>query len=570
MGKGVLDISSTLKLPLDYVTQTGAILARRGAGKTYTALKLAEEFAENGLPFVAIDPTGVMWGLRSSATGGSGGWPIVILGGEHGDIPLDSTSGKVIAEFVVDSGMSVILDLSLFESKAQSNRFLYDFADRLFRYKAKHREPLHLLLDEADQFCPQQPKPDDMKMLGAWESIVRLGRSRGLGMTMITQRAAVLNKNVLTQIEVLFAFQNTSPQDRKAILDWVNATASKEEAKEMLDSLASLQPGEGWVWSPGWLRVLVRVQISKRKTFDSSRTPEAGEVLQPKQVAPVDLEALAERMQSTIERALATDPSILQARVRELERELKAMANQPAEVRVETRVVRVEVPPAGIEKRLLDLSQNLAMFEDELQGVYEDLRCARIEEEAKAEVAEIQGSPPPDWAAKKVQRRSVPVAAPAGDVKLGKAERMILAVLWDHGHLTKGQLGIRTGYQAKGGGFGNALSALRTAGYVEGSGDIAITDAGMAAAQAMDLPYMPSDLFDFWKNKAHGKAEKLILEELRRAGDWVTREDLAAATGYEAKGGGFGNALSKVKTMDLVEKDAGSFRLATDFREAIS
>lgn len=53
-----LAISPHLKLPLDAVTQTFAILAMRGVGKTYTASVLAEEFSEAGLPFAVLDPTG--------------------------------------------------------------------------------------------------------------------------------------------------------------------------------------------------------------------------------------------------------------------------------------------------------------------------------------------------------------------------------------------------------------------------------------------------------------------------------------------------------------------------------
>lgn len=78
---GTIMRGDKLQLPLDFVTQTAAILARRGAGKTYTALKLAEEMVDAGLQFCAIDPTGVMWGLRSSASGTDTGYPVIIIGG---------------------------------------------------------------------------------------------------------------------------------------------------------------------------------------------------------------------------------------------------------------------------------------------------------------------------------------------------------------------------------------------------------------------------------------------------------------------------------------------------------
>ena len=71
-----LRISKDLLLPQEAVTQTFAILAKRGAGKTYTASVMAEELIAAKLPTVIIDPIGVWWGLRASADGKGEGLPI--------------------------------------------------------------------------------------------------------------------------------------------------------------------------------------------------------------------------------------------------------------------------------------------------------------------------------------------------------------------------------------------------------------------------------------------------------------------------------------------------------------
>ncbi len=154
----MLNISKTLKLPLDFATQTVAILARKRVGKTYTASVIAEECVENKIPFVVLDPTGAWYGLRSSSDGKRAGYPVVIIGGAHGDIPLEFTAGKTIAEFIVENPGYYVLDLSGSESDAEQDKFATAFAQRLYRLKDKHREPLHLFVDEADSFCPQNPR----------------------------------------------------------------------------------------------------------------------------------------------------------------------------------------------------------------------------------------------------------------------------------------------------------------------------------------------------------------------------------------------------------------------------
>ncbi len=75
------------------MSETFAILAKRGAGKTYTAAVLVEELLKAGLHAVVVDPVGVWRGLRASADGQGEGLPIVILGGDYGDVPLEVSAG---------------------------------------------------------------------------------------------------------------------------------------------------------------------------------------------------------------------------------------------------------------------------------------------------------------------------------------------------------------------------------------------------------------------------------------------------------------------------------------------
>src|SRR5262245_22795998 len=128
-----LQLAQDLALPPDAVTQTFGIVAVRGAGKSNTARRLAEQMHAAELPFVAVDPVGSWWGLRSSADGKSGGLEIPIFGGKRGDVPLERSAGNLIADLVVDKRLSCVLDLSQFDSEGSKKAFLLDFAMRLYR-----------------------------------------------------------------------------------------------------------------------------------------------------------------------------------------------------------------------------------------------------------------------------------------------------------------------------------------------------------------------------------------------------------------------------------------------------
>ncbi len=318
----MLHLAKDLTLPLDAVSRTFGILAVRGAGKSNTAAVMAEEMFAAGLPFVVIDPVGSWYGLRSSADGTSAGLPVPIFGGKHGDVPLERGSGELIADLVVEKRLTCVLDLSRFDSESDKKVFLLAFARRLYQ---KNENPLHLFLEEADDYIPQSPMGDEKHLLRAWENIVRRGRARGLGMTLITQRSAAVAKMVLTQVETLFAMRTTGPQDIAAIEAWVKY---HQVGKGVLSTLASLDDGEAWVWSPHYLKTMARHQMRRRSTFDSGATPKnvrAKDTRPPATLADIDLAALQERMAATIEKAKADDPKELRKALAEKDKRIKEL-----------------------------------------------------------------------------------------------------------------------------------------------------------------------------------------------------------------------------------------------------
>ncbi len=64
-----ITLSHGLHLSLEAVTQTFAVLGKRGSGKTNTSGVMTEQMIKAGLPVVVIDPIGVWCGLRHDADG---------------------------------------------------------------------------------------------------------------------------------------------------------------------------------------------------------------------------------------------------------------------------------------------------------------------------------------------------------------------------------------------------------------------------------------------------------------------------------------------------------------------
>ena len=290
MTDATIDFAVERALPIGIVTQAVAIAGRRGSGKTYGASKIVEGLCEANAHTVVLDPIGSWYGLRLAADGVQSGIPIPVLGGLHGDGPLDQQSGAAVAAAIVETGSSAILDIPLMRKSAR-DYFATKFAEELYQLQKVARKPICVVLEEAHTFAPQQARGGtERPLLGAMEDLVRLGRNAGIGCLMLTQRPQSIHKSVWSQAEVALVFQLNGARERAAITEWV--TDHGAPVKEQLSALPSLQPGEAFLWSPQWLQAFERVHVNQRRTYDASATPEFGTDQFLPEPPPIDTPAL--------------------------------------------------------------------------------------------------------------------------------------------------------------------------------------------------------------------------------------------------------------------------------------
>lgn len=532
-----LRVADQLALPADAVTQTFAFLARRGAGKTYAGSVLAEELIAAGFPVVILDPVGVWWGLRSA-------YPVVILGGPHGDLPLDSHAGRPLADWLIRERRPTIFDLSRF-GEGEMVRFVADLADEF--YRKTDGTPTHWILDEADEFAPQGGQTTGGAMpacLGAVQRLTRRGRARGIGVTVITQRSAVLNKSVLTQTEVLVAMQMTAPQDIAAVEEWWKYQGDKASREEVVSALPGLGVGEAVVYSPGWLRQMKRVKFRKRLSFDSSATPKAGEKpRKPPSLESLDLDALQVAIGEAAEQVKANDPVILKKKIADLEKQLR---ERPA---AEPKVVEV---PALTP----DQERAIAAAVDEFKAAAEKVGHAiSLITQAKAAVRPS----PPIQAPKVVQSiptRTAAVAPPSGDLT-GPQQAILDTVLMLNARgipATRDCVARWLGIHPNGGSYGANLGRLRSEGYLDG---FHLTDRGKSSARPQ-----PTGLEAALSALPNEPTRKIIRTVVDAGDSGLTRDELAGRLGLHPHGGSYGANLGWLRTMGLLT-ERGPIR-ATD------
>lgn len=546
-------------LPLAAATETWAILGRRGSGKTHTATVLAEELHAAGVQIVVMDPLDVWWGLRVSKDGRSGGLPIYVAGGTHQDIPLTADAGRVLADTVVTHRLSIVLSTRHL-SKTDQRRFAADFFERLYDRKAEpdYRTAVVVLVDEADEFVPQRLVPGSERCFGAVDRAVRRGRSSGIATVLISQRPQVINKDVLSQTEILIAHQLTGPQDRKALEAWIEANDDANRGPEFMGSLASLAKGEAWIWSPGLLRVFARVQVRDRHTYDSSSTPKPGAAAAaPKAFAPVDLETLKQDIAATIEQAKADDP-------RELRKRLAAAERENAELRKSaSREKTVPIQPQQVEiltdgDRAL-LERLTGKFDEHNRAVREQLDRLLLEMETRARSAFEQSAgqvrvsfqSSQEHIAKELaevglqrvihgyellKRLTPNVSAKGTDSHLPPGEQAILkaAAMWPEQGVSRDQLGVLTGYKRSSRDTYVARLLAKGLVAINHQAQVYATEQGIAALGS-DFEPLPTgrDLYTWWMSRLPAGEAKVLDVLVRADGRPVDRETIDIETGFK-------------------------------------
>lgn len=567
-------------IPLPALNQHVAILGKTGSGKTFAAKGLVELLATDGRQICVLDPTGAWWGLRVSKDGKGRGFDFLLLGGSHADIPLSPHSGAAVAQLVTGQRVSVVIDTSGF-TVGEYTRWFIDFAGTLY---SSIKSPLHLIIDEAHHFMPQGKSPDvdAGKMLHAGNRLMSGGRSRGIRGMLITQRPAKLHKDSLTCADTLIAMRVLAPQDRKAVKDWVDGAGSGDDPKEVLNSLAQLPKGEGWVWYPegGFLK---RIKFPAIRTYDSSKTPEHGESDLPK-VAEINLEAVKAAMSAAVEEAKANDPKQLRARIADLEALLKVKPSVDKATGTSMLSARLEEMTKQrdeTEKRIQQLVDANAAHEDRRRTLVTALKT--IGDYAKAALdgtgmfAPLIPMPtkPPvtnkpqegaDVVAKVHRDNGTTKAAAAAKVEgsatlqpnpdpSGPQRKLLEAVKWWNSMgiscATRVQVAHVAGYTPSSGTWRNLMSECKTRGWISLDDDC-IHLASDLMSGVTPVPPSTSELHSRVCEKLSGPQRKLLSLLLDQRGRELARSNAAELCGYEASGGTWRNLCSELKSLSLI------------------
>lgn len=562
-------MSDTIKLgPVEiaareYAIQGNAVLGIKDSGKSYASMYLAERLMDAGFPIVAFDPIGVWRFLR---VGGKGpGYPVVVAGGEHGDLPLRPETAPEIVRAAMREGVSLVLDLYSMElSKADWKRIVQSSV-RVLLYENKSFGLRHIFIEEAAEFAPQTVGRGDAdgKVYAEIEKLARMGGNAMLGYTLINQRAEEVNKAVLELCDSLYLFRQKGKNSLLSLAKWLDA-AGAVGAKEIVPSLPTLPQGDCWAWVSGSDRP-VRVHIPEKRTFH----PDRRQVHDASGMAsrePVNVSDFVERMS-----ALLAPPEPEPETARDVEYIVDDEENH-----------RLRETIAGLEEQLAEARREAQDARDRLAAIASIIGQERVpaaperpEREPFAAPEPIASrdtlAPAPERAAPprpQVSTPPVPAGRPkangsASAEKIPPTTRKILDAI--HAAypvaLTFAAAAARAGASRRSSQYGHYERQVRA------SSEVQEANGRFRSAAGFRRPVKQmGDPIETWASRLP-PSYAAMLRQVARASRPLAKEDIAARAGVSPTSSGLTGGLRELVDLALIERiDGDRYQLADGLR----
>ena len=569
---GSTQAGRALRLDVPRLIDTRMLVqANSGGGKSRLLRRILEE-AHAKVQSVVLDPEGEFSTLRERYD--------FLLVGRGGEVPAEPRAAALLARRLLELRVSAVVDL--YELKLAGRReFVRLFLEALLALPKELYRPLLVAIDEAHLYAPERSH-GEAESTDAVISLLSQGRKRGLCGVLLTQRLSKLHKDAAAECNNVAIGRTWLDVDQKRAADVLGLGTAAER-----QGLRDLEAGEFLAFGPAF----DAPGVTRFRGGDVRTThPKAGERHRLEAPAPsAAIKAAIAELKDLPQQAAEELRTLqaAQARVRELERELRATKAArpappgPAQVR------RVEVPVLKeahvrrLEVVARRLEAALRIHNERVEGAHTSLaeglglfgRTVATLTAAAAAVSPKAPIPAPQTPA--VSRRAPIVSragaivspkpsGQAGDEKAltGPEQRILDALAWleavGQREAKQAAAAFLAGYTVGGGAYNNPRGALRKRGLIEYRGDrLALTDAGRQFARAPAEALTAAELQARVLEQLPGPEGRLLRALLDVYPQGLTNEDLAARAGYSPNGGAFANPRGRLRSLGLIDYREG-------------
>lgn len=574
--KDLIDIG--IKIDIEKLISTRLIIqANSGGGKSYLIRKIAEEVESVKVQQIIIDREGEFVSLREK-------FPFALVAKDGGDLPLNIRYAEMLAHKILQTRMSVIIDLSEFNTHERV-QFVKRFVNGLVDSPKSLWHPCVVIIDEAHDFAPEGEKSESTLAI---INLCSKGRKRGFAPILATQRVSKLSKDASAECLNKLIGRTTQDIDRKRAGEELGFTN-----KQDIIGLRNLEPGEFYAFGPAISNDVVKFKTGKVKTTHAG----AGKIITSNPPTPTairniistlqDIPAEAERELKTIDdhkkeitrlgteirvlksaqgKAPAIDHTRLRSEierlngiVKEKDQQLRSMQNSMNKL--------ISNITSHIKSKLNSIL-NFSDFIPEEKGIDRpkpEVKPNRITVSGPAYRSPVKMTGAINKDTFKVISDTDGAAAQIGG---GTLRMLKAAVMYHPNSVSIERIAALAGMSHTSGTFGNYYRYLKKEGLIiSDQRQITATEAGISICGDFDpLPTDPETIIEMWCDNvgADSGMAKMLKYLFSVHPDIISAQDLGEAVGMSSSSGTFGNYQRKLRKLGLIEMKNGNYKASDE------
>ena len=256
-GQWLVPTEGARTLPaIEILTGRGFVTGKSGSGKSNTGSVIAEGLLENNYNLLVVDPEGEYYGLKER-------FEILHVGNDDlCDVQVSPGHAEQLADIALEQNMPIILDVSDYLDGEEASELIANVVRALFTKEKDARKPFLLVIEEMQEYLPQQGATDELSKL--LERVAKRGRKRGLGMLGMSQRPSSVDKDFITQCDWMVWHRLTWQNDVDVV--------RKVLGSDVADQVEDLDTGEGFLMTD-WDESVEKVRFKRKDTHDAGATP---------------------------------------------------------------------------------------------------------------------------------------------------------------------------------------------------------------------------------------------------------------------------------------------------------
>ena len=366
------------------------MLGGPGSGKSWNNSLIAEQFLTQGGTVVIFQPRDEYYTLKEK-------FDILSVGGVHAkDIDFALTSPSIYAKAVVEDGISMIFYTSAVENEEKLIDFVSKFIRYLLKYQERHKRPLLLILEDAEDYTPKSasghiaPPWIYNRMIKAFKDCYTQGRKLNIIAVASSQRPQQLNFTI-RQLANLVFYGSFSPQDityiRKECLRPYKDKGIEVDANQLLD----LSLGR-WLVITGKGAEFITV-TQPRLTKHGAETPRLEYVAPRTTKAKKTIDQLTTSILEALKKEEAEKSELEKAKrkIRDLTKKLE-VAEEKARIKLSVKeMLKAGPEPAELAEKLAKAETQIAQLKEErakLDNYIEETAKHFVEVKKKADAFE--------------------------------------------------------------------------------------------------------------------------------------------------------------------------------------